>query len=136
MAIYAGDFPDYRVLAPLLGLRLDATSPTGGFKEESDWYYHVGGYGAPTGAGPRARWLVTYAASTRGAGDPDAPADGWLVAFYFNEHDEKTGRCLLLAGPWNRHKDSTLFNHQTRPTGPGNDVTIEQLLEWLRTVDA
>lgn len=103
------DYPDYRPLAAQLGLSLADGPPSGGFSHERDWFYNSSGRNVATGG----RWLVTLAhsdsdnvAST--APDPGAPATGWLIAYEIDRGDSKTGRVIVLAGPWTLHTDQVL----------------------------
>jgi hypothetical protein len=133
MTIVDREYTDYRQIATTYGVTLDTEWPTGAFTAESDWYFRASGRGVPCGAGRRPRWLVTYASPQRrhtliGGDDPEGKADGWLIAYEIDRDDKKTGRCLVIAGPWNRYTDDRLC--AIRPKG---DVTVEDLIAWLRS---
>src|SRR5437588_4913967 len=105
------EYPDYRELANVYGLPLDLKHPTSGFRYESDWYFHLSGRGLDPDLFT-ARWLVTFASRNDPdlARRPDAPPNGWLIAYAIDRNDTKTGRCVVLAGPWNTATDERLFS--------------------------
>ena len=128
------EYVDYRDIAPIYGLDLDTDHPTGGFQFESDWYFNLAGRGLNPGVGPgtgTGRWLVTYASpkQARLNGDPDEFATGWLSAYAIDRHDAKTGRCVVIAGPWNSATDDRLQRQSPRE----DDTTLDGLIDWLRT---
>lgn len=129
-AIIDREYADYRNIAPIYGLDLDTDHPTGGFRFESDWYFDLAGRGLDPTFG-MGRWLVTYASpkQARLNGDPDEVATGWLIAYAIDRHDAKTGRCVVIAGPWNSATDDRLQRQSPRQ----DDTTLDGLIDWLRT---
>lgn len=122
------EYSDYQKLAEAIGLPLDDGHPTGGFSRERDWFYRSRG----RDVAPGGRWLVTLAfADTADATslnpDPQTPASSWLIAYEIDSGDHKTGRTILLAGPWNLHTDKVLHAEY-----PLSDPDLDDLVSWLR----
>jgi len=144
----ADEFPDLQSLSTRLGLSL---TDDGDFASEADWgIYRGGGLGL---FGEKDRrwlfestynggWLVTLVGDGRTcwADKCLCGAKSWLVAFAIDEQDQKTGRCLLLAGPWDHVRDRRLLDEARQQpwwdsrTG-GARVNVEELVSWLATAD-
>ena len=121
------EYSDYQKLAEAIGLPLDDGHPTGGFSRERDWFYRSRG----RDVAPGGLWLVTLAfADTADATslspDPQAPESGWLIAYEIAS-SAKTGRAILLAGPWNLYTDKVLYAEC-----PLADPDLDDLVSWLR----
>ena len=69
---------------------------------------------------------------------PDTEADGWLVAFAIDPDGQRTGRCLVLAGPWTMQQDQrALHQAQAQVWWPRRledegQPDVEALAAWAR----
>jgi hypothetical protein len=76
---------------------------------------------------------------------PEQPNRGFLIAYAVDTRhpetgsfDARSGRCLLLAGPWSVERDNEMLSDARRQpwwtsqTG-GAIVDLEQLTRWLTT---
>ena len=121
------EFSNHRELAEAIGLPLTEGHLGVGFSRERDWFFNSRGRNVT----PGGRWLVTLAfADTADATslspDPQAPESGWLIAHEIAS-SAKTGRAILLAGPWNLHTDKVLYAEC-----PLADPDLDELANWLR----
>ncbi|WP_396917949.1 helix-turn-helix transcriptional regulator [Mycolicibacterium sp.] len=124
------EYADYRELVQVYGLPLDTEHPTGGFRFESDWYFRLSGRDLDPDLGI-GRWLVTFASRNDPVGAarrPDAAPNGWLIAYAIDGDNRKTGRCVVLAGPWNKATEERLFPQ--RPTEA--ESSLDDVINWLR----
>lgn len=106
---------------------------------ESDWGApHMGGHGLP--GGPEGGWMVTFAYPpalmpnpiTRDS-DPDAGRHGWLIAHAVVK-GRRTGRSMVIAGPFNHADDHRLVDdaHASGVLGNRDDSSsLERLEKWL-----
>ena len=111
------------------------------FLGESDWCLDAVGGGLP----PGHSWLITYAHADPAAGafaaiaseelDTPEASRGWLVGIERTPENARTGRCVVLAGPWTPRQD-TAWNHRVaREPWWGRGVDINILHRWLQDAE-
>ncbi|GFG83264.1 hypothetical protein MPRG_65400 [Mycobacterium paragordonae] len=76
----------------------------------------------------RSAWVGGWSPAHPGRGN-DEPDYGWLIAYAIDCHDAKTGRCVVIAGPW----DSATDDRLQCASPPEDDTSLDGLIDWLRT---